>query len=143
MKVRNIFVFIVVLLFVIGCSRDQAKEVSIGEQIVRSYYTALDAKDYQMMYGLISEGFKQIEPTAKDYNTFEAYMSKFYDTATGISVERTTVTSAQESEIGVDYVAVIQLKNGEKKELKSSFTVRKKQEGWRLIHPYGQNIDNS
>lgn len=95
------------------------------------------------MYNLISEGFKQIEPTAKTYPDFEASMSKFFDTAKGIRVTNTKIASATGTEVIVEYVAEIELANGSTKELKSAFTVKKKPEGWRLIHPYGEKKDNS
>ena len=95
------------------------------------------------MYSLISEGFKQIEPTAKDLTTFQQEMSKFFDAATSIMVTSTSIRSETPTEVVVDYVALITLKSGTQQELKSGFTVKKKPEGWRLIHPYGKNIDTS
>lgn len=132
-----------IFLFMTACAPQSSSETAIAEKIVVDYYTALNTKDYQTMYGLISEGFKQIEPTAKTYAAFVPYMSKFFDTANRIEVRSTKVTSSTLTNIVVEYVAVIELKNGQNKELKSSFTIKKKTEGWRLIHPYGQNIDTS
>lgn len=140
---KYVYALIIVSVLITGCTAPQSSETNTAEKIVIDYYTALNNKDYKTMYGLISEGFKQLEPTAKTFETFSAYISKFFDTAQGIRVTKTTVSSADEQKIVVDYVAEITLLNDNKKDLKSSFTVKKKQEGWRLIHPYGQNIDNS
>lgn len=134
---------LVALLFVLAGCAEQSLEAETAKKIVVDYYTALNNKDYQTMYDLISEGFKQIEPTAATYKDFEAYMSKFFDTANGISVTSTNAVVVSSSEVVVDYVAVIELKNGGSKEFKSSFTVKKKPEGWRLIHPYGEKKDLS
>ena len=136
-------VLISALFILAGCAQQQNPEAALAKKIVIDYYTALNNKDYQTMYDLMSEGFKQIEPTAATYEIFVASMSKFFDTANGIHVTSTKATSATLTEIVVDYVAVIELKNGRSKELKSSFTVRKKPEGWKLIHPYGDKIDFS
>jgi hypothetical protein len=138
---------LVPLVLLAGCAQQQATGTDDPEEVMRTvairYYEALDARDYLTMYGLISEGFKQLEPTARTYGDFEAYMSRFHDTATGIRVASAEVAYATGTEVGVSYVAIITLKDGRESELKSTFTVRKKPEGWRLIHPYGQNIDES
>lgn len=129
--------------FLLGCAQQSSPESDIAQKIVADYYTALNNQDYQTMYGFISEGFKKIEPTAATYDDFEEYMSKFFDTMEGIEVTSTKMASVGSNEIVVDYVAVMKMKTGGTKELKSSFTVKKKPEGWRLIHPYGENIDTS
>lgn len=133
---------IITFLIMTGCSAE-VPETTEAMKIVEKYYTALNEKNYQVMYSLISEGFKHIEPTAKSYDLFATYMNKFYDTSESIRLTKTTGTSASADKVVVDYVAEIVLKNGVIKELKSSFTVKKKPEGWKLIHPYGQNIDTS
>ena len=141
-KMINV-ILITALMVLSGCAQQPSPEADIAQKVVVDYYTALNNKDYQTMYGFISEGFKQIEPTAATYEDFEAAMSKFFDTANSIRVESTKVSSVSQTEVVVDYVAVMELKNGDSKELKSSFTVKKKPEGWRLIHPYGEKKDLS
>ena len=34
-------------------------------------------------------------------------------------------------------------KDGTKKEFSSTYTLKKRTNGWKLIHPYGQNIDTT
>lgn len=134
-----------VLAFVllVACAPAPSADAEAARQVVLDYYAAFDARDYRTMYALISEGFKELEPTAATYDDFEAYMSSFFDTASGIRVASAEVAYATATEVGVNYVAVITFKNGAEQELKSTFTVKKKQEGWRLIHPYGEHIDLS
>lgn len=95
------------------------------------------------MYALISDGFKELEPTAKTFGQFQQYMSKFFDTADSIKVTSTEIESSSDTKVVVKYVAEIRMKSGKTQELKSSFTVVKKSNGWKLIHPYGENIDAS
>lgn len=105
---------VTLLLLTTACAQQpSASETAIAEKIVVDYYTALNNKDYQTMYGLISEGFKQIEPTAKTYDAFSTYMSKFFDTAKSIRVESTKATSATPANIVIEYAAIIELKNGQ------------------------------
>ncbi len=134
--------FLIFLLILLSACTSETTETG-AEHIVKEYYTSLNNKDYSAMYSLISEGFKQIEPTAKDLTTFQQEMSKFFDAATSIMVTSTSIRSETPTEVVVDYVALITLKSGTQQELKSGFTVKKKPEGWRLIHPYGKNIDTS
>ncbi len=113
------------------------------EQVVKQYYSALNDKNYKTMYALISDGFKEIEETANTFEKFEAYMPGFYDTAAGIKVLEAKESFNDGKKAEVDYTAEITLKSGAKKELKSAFTMKKTETGWKLIHPYGEKIDTS
>lgn len=142
---KNILILtIIVVLFLVGCTpKLSQEETAIAVKVVNDYYFALNAKDYRVMYSFISEGFKKIEPTANSYERFEQNMQKFFNIAKGIRVISTEVDSVKKNEVVVNYVAEINLIDGTIKELKSSFTVKKKPEGWRLTHPYGDNKDLS
>lgn len=139
---KKITLILLTLIFLISCKSEiiQDKE---PEQIVREYYNSFDNKNYEKMYELISEGFKKIEPTAKTLDEFKSYMAKFYDSAKGIKLKTAEITSNDGTKATVDYLAIIEMKNGQNKELKSTFTLKKKENGWKLIHPYGENIDTS
>ena len=140
-----ILVFLsVISLFLAGCSNKADSDANIlrPEYAVKLYYESLDNKDYEIMYSLISDGFKKIDPLAKDYSTFEEYMSKFFDTATGVEVISVKETSNNGKKSTVDYTINI-LNSREKNEFKSTFTLKKQADGWKLIHPYGDNIDMS
>lgn len=142
---KSILTFaMIAILVLVGCApKASPEEASSARQVVVDYYTALNAKDYRTMYNLISDGFKQIEPTANTYDAFEAYISKFFETANGIELKSIEIKGTTSDEVIVDYVAIITLKNGATKELKSTFTVKEKPNGWKLIHPYGEKKDLS
>ncbi|MBI3037369.1 nuclear transport factor 2 family protein [Candidatus Woesearchaeota archaeon] len=109
-------------------------------EVVRLYYESFDKKDYAAMYALISDGFKEIEPTAKTYGLFAAEMGKYFKSGRGMKVLEMKEPEVDGDTAVVGYRVVLQLNTGER-ELDSVFTLRKRHNGWKLIHPYGQNID--
>lgn len=111
-------------------------------EVVRLYYEAFDKKDYATMYALISDGFKEIEPTAKTYELFAAEMGKYFKSGKGIKVVEVKEPEVDNDTAVVGYKVMLQLNTGSR-ELDSVFTLRKRHNGWKLIHPYGQNIDTS
>ena len=111
-------------------------------EVVRLYYESFDKKDYATMYSLISDGFKEIEPTAKSYDLFAAEMDKYFKTGKGIKVLELKDPEIDGDTAAVGYKVLLQLNTGER-DLDSVFTLRKSHNGWKLIHPYGQNIDTS
>ena len=68
-------------------------------------------------------------------------MEKFYDTSLGVKVIEAKESYKNEKEAGVDYKIEITKKDGTKREFESAYTLKKRTNGWKLIHPYGQNID--
>ena len=59
-----------------------------------------------------------------------------------------STTEAKESynngkEAGIDYKIEIINKDNTKKEFSSAYTLKKRANGWKLIHPYGENIDTT
>ena len=113
------------------------------EQVVTLYFQAWNDKKYDVMYSLISDGFKQIEPTAKTFDDFKSYIGKFYDTATGVNIIEAKESYRNEKEAGVNYKIEITNKDGAKKEFSSTYTLKKRANDWKLIHPYGKNIDTT
>src|SRR3990167_1946324 len=98
---RFFFIFLFLILFINACAKTQqvqqqsiqkpiktvsSEDVSIltPEQVVILYFQAWNDEQYDVMYSLLSDGFKQIEPTAKTFADFKANMEKFYDTALGV-----------------------------------------------------------
>lgn len=140
------------MLFLGACAKTQheqntllSQDVSalIPDQVVTLYFQAWNSKQYDVMYSLISDGFKQIEPTAKSFDDFKAHMGKFYDTSAGINVVDVKKEYENEKEAGINYKIEIIGKDGTKKEFSSTYTLKKRANGWKLIHPYGKNIDTS
>ena len=160
-KISMIFLFMI--LFINACSKTSNNIQSIKsddlssltpQQIVTLYFQSWNNKQYDIMYSLISDGFKQIEPTAKTFEDFKSYMSKFFDTSAGVNVVSAKEAYKNEKEAGIDYKIEITNKDGTKKEFASTYTLKKRVSnaseptrsqvtGWKLIHPYGQNIDTT
>ena len=160
MKTRNyFFIFLFFILLLNACSRQQQSQQSqqltqktvpsedvsalTPEQVVILYFQAWNDEQYDVMYSLLSDGFKQIEPTAKTFDDFRANMEKFYDTALGVRILEAKEYYKTDKEAGVDYKIEITNKDGSKKEFSSVYTLKKRANGWKLIHPYGENIDTS
>ena len=160
MKKSLIFLFLFIVIFVNACAKNQqiqqqtiqktiptvsSEDVSVltPEQVVILYFQVWNDEQYNVMYSLISDGFKQIEPTAKTFEDFKAYMEKFYDTALGVSIIEAKESYKNEKEAGVEYKIEIIKKDNYKKEFSSAYTLKKRANGWKLIHPYGENIDTT
>ena len=156
---KTLFIFLFFVLLINSCAKQQtqeqttqktiliidSKDVSIltPEQVVILYFQAWNDKKYDVMYSLISDGFKQIEPTAKTFDDFKPYMAKFYDTSLGVKVLEAKESYKNDKEAGVDYKIEITNKDETKKEFSSTYTLKKRANGWKLIHPYGKNIDTT
>ena len=152
-----LFIFLFEILFVISCAKTEQqtypKNVPIissedvskltPEQVVKLYFQSWNGKKYDVMYSAISDGFKQIEPTAKKFEDFKAYMNKFYESSSGINIVEVKETYKNEKEAGINYKIEITEKDDAKKEFSSTYTLKKRANGWKLIHPYGNNIDKS
>ncbi len=143
-----LIVFAVSLEVILNTSKTVKEDVYIEplpDEVVRTYFTSWSNKNYVNMYSTISDGFKQIEPTAKDLSSFREYVA-----SQGIkSVHIISIT--QKSNDGgtavVDYLVEFVLEEGIKRDFAGSFTLKYRDgdviKGWKLIHPYGENIDNS
>src|SRR3989338_6535862 len=156
---KHFFIFLFFILSINSCSKQQEQQQTIEkniqtvsaedvssltpEQIVILYFQAWNGEQYDIMYSLISDGFKQIEPTAKTFDDFKPYMEKFYDTALGIGILEAKESYSTDKEAGIDYKIEITNKDGSKKEFSSTYTLKKRANGWKLIHPYGENIDTT
>jgi len=129
MKNKFLFIFIFFILLANACSKSQqtqnpnlqknipgitAEDVSAlaPEQVVILYYQAWNEKKYDVMYSLISNGFKQIEPTAKTFEDFKVYMSSFFETESGINIVDINQAYQSENEAGVNYKIEIIRKDG-------------------------------
>ena len=76
-------------------------------------------------------------------NDIKSYMEKFYDTALGIRIVEAKESYNTGQEAGVDYKIEITNKDNTRKEFSSTYTLKKRANGWKLIHPYGKNIDTT
>src|SRR3989338_7097192 len=88
MITRILFALLVVILMFIaaGCSakkeQQQAQILDLKsltpEQVVKGYYKAWGTFDFKTEYELIDNNFKQLEPSAKDLQTFSTFMLAFF-----------------------------------------------------------------
>src|SRR3989344_2926922 len=81
MNRRNIVIAVVVIILIvlfvvytIGMPEDSGYERPSPVKVVEQYFNSWNDKDYVNMYAAISDGFKRIEPTAKDLQTFREYI---------------------------------------------------------------------
>ena len=150
---RNALIAIFALFLIVGTvyiSLTKSEEsidyqAPIPEEVVRQYFISWDKKIYQDMYAAISDGFKKIEPTAGDLRAFKAY-------AESQGVANVKILSIKEASndgqaAAVDYSVEFLLSDGKKSKFDGTFTLKYRQgdviPGWKLIHPYGENIDVS
>ncbi len=113
------------------------------EEVVRLYFTSWNDNNYPDMYSTISDGFKRIEPTAKNLDAFKAYISS-------LKIKAVDIVNIQEASNDgtiaiVDYTVEFTTEDGEKIPSKNEFTLKNKEgdiiQGWKLIHPYGDYSD--
>lgn len=119
--------------------------VPIPEEAVKQYFNAWNSNNYADMYAAISDGFKKIEPTAKDLRAFQAYAES--QGITNVKILSIKEASNDGQTAAVDYNIEFLLSDGKKSRFDGTFTLKYRQgdviPGWKLIHPYGQNIDMS
>ena len=113
------------------------------EQVVRLYYESWNNKQYDIIYSLISDGFKQIDPTANTFEKFKSSMEELFNVASGVRVFDVKEVSRDDKGAVVDFKIQIIGKDGSKQEIGKTFTLKKRANGWNLIHPYGNNIDTT
>ncbi len=146
--VAIIFILVLIIAFFIynkfiPKKDDLDYEQPSPEETVRIYFNSWSEKDYVNMYATISDGFKKIEPSAKNLAAFREYAE-----SQNINIVD-TVSIKERSNDGetaiVDYEVEFFLVSGEKLNLKDSFTLKYRKgdiiPGWKLIHPYGENVD--
>ena len=153
-----LFYFLFIVLLVNACAKQQPQQITqknvptvssedvsalTPEQVVILYFQAWHDEQYDVMYSLISDGFKQIDPQARTLGDFKTNMEKFYDTANNIRLLDAKEEYQNNNEAGVSYKIEIENKDGTKKDFSSTYTLKKRSNGWKLIHPYGQNIDTA
>lgn len=153
MKIKYVFIiFIFGIIFIASCNKATnnqyiSREGFTSESFttVKTYFEAWNKQDYKTMYNLISDGFKQIDPTAKTYQDFESFAKKQGITSVKINSIKEVLNDGKTAT--VDYDVTFTFRSGEVNPFKSTFTVKykpnDKQPGWKLIHPYGNNIDNT
>ncbi len=150
-KILYIGLAVLFVIFVVGIiwtnSRPLGEEYNFPspEKVVEQYFTAWNNKDYVNMYATFSDGFKKIEPTAATLQDFKDYVVSQNIKAVNIVNIKEMSNDGQTSSI--DYNVEFLLDNGQKLPYEGTFILKYRKgdviQGWKLIHPYGENIDNS
>ncbi len=133
--------------FIVQVTENQKVEYTFpgASEAVKQYFNSWGTKNWPNMYSVISDGFKKIEPTAKTLSDFKTY-------AESQKIESVKILDLkEESNDGkasiVQYKIEFTLSDGTKKEFSDKFTLKNREadviKGWKLIHPYGSNIDTS
>ena len=137
---------IISLLAISACTNQVSQTSKVNElspeEVVRLYFESWNNKDYRTQYSLISDGFKKIDPQAKDLETFSSYMQQYFQQGNSIQVKGVKESYRTDNEAGIEYTITMDLKTG-KRDFTSTYTLKKRENGWKLIHPYGENIDTS
>jgi len=132
-------------IFISGLPPQTDYKFSDPQQIVKQYFESWNKKDWPNMYATISDGFKKIEPTAKTLSDFRSY-------AEGQGIPEVKILNLKEetndgSTAVIQYKVEFTLSGGTKKEFSDKFSLKYREadviKGWKLIHPYGENIDTS
>lgn len=92
------------------------------------------------MYTLVSDGFKKVEPSAASLESFKNEQEKFFEKGDSIKVVKAVTASTNGKIAKVDYTIELGLKTG-KPQFSGTYTVRNTDNGWKLIHPYGNVFD--
>ena len=120
-------------------------QVAKPEEVVRQYFTSWNSKDWPNMYATLSDGFKRIDPNAKDLSAFRNFSSS--QGVEGVNILNIKRLSNDGTTASVEYSVEFVLADGSKRPFSDKFTLKFRQGdvilGWKLIHPYGQNIDIS
>jgi len=125
----------------------QPTEYSIKnpEEVVRQYFDSWGKKDYPNMYAAISDGFKRIDPNAKDLASFRSFASS--QGIDGVRIKSINEESNDGTTAIIDYSVEFTLSDGTKQDFDDKYTLKFRQgdviPGWKLIHPYGPNVDTS
>ncbi len=142
---KRLLVILLVILLV-GCAPVQEPTPRVEgtpKEIVQNYYAAWAQKDYTTMYALVSDGWKALEPTAHQEKDFAKYVSGFYDYARGARLVFASEQSNTGSEATVSVALEVEALDGRFLTNNQTLTLRLKDNGWKLIHPYGEYKDLS
>lgn len=126
-------------------SNVQEYNVPSPEDVINQYFISWNNKNWPDMYAAISDGFKKIEPTAKDLASFRNYALS--QDITGVDILSVKEKSNNGRTAEVDYSVDFILPGGTKKNFTGTFSLKYREAdiipGWKLIYPYGKNIDTS
>lgn len=112
-------------------------------EIIEKYYNSWAVRDYATMYSLVSDGWKVLEPTARTQRDFANHLNGFFEQAKGITIAEAVEQSNSGNEAVVLVTLEVESLDGKIVVDEQTLTLRLKQNGWKLIHPYGEYADLS
>lgn len=153
-KWPSIGIIILLLVLVVGIylntqqqkqEQQESYQFPAPEAVVRQYFQAWNEQDYVNMYATFSDGFKKTDLEAKDLAAFKSFASTQGITRVNIITIQEKSNNGKSAE--VDYAVEFILNEGRKQPFAGTFTLKYRPgdviQGWKLIHPYGENIDSS
>jgi len=139
-------VFVAGLIYVQFTKQNEVADnyqVAPPEEVVRQYFTSWNNKDWPNMYATLSDGFKKIDPNAKDLAAFRNFASS--QGIEGVNIISIREESNDRTTASVSYSVEFILSDSSKRPFSDRFTLKFRQgdiiPGWKLIHPYGPDID--
>ncbi|MBI2148917.1 hypothetical protein HYU23_04505 [Candidatus Woesearchaeota archaeon] len=132
-------------IFIVNNTRtgDSIYTTPSPEEVVRQYFISWNNKNYPDMYATISDGFKRIDSNTKDLATFRNFASS--QGIEGVNIINIEEKSNDGTTSQVDYSVEFTLSDGKKQNFSDKFTLKYRKgdiiPGWKLVHPYGKNID--
>lgn len=144
-----LFLILIAGIIFINTTKKQFQEETYiqpsPEEVVRQYFTAWSNEDYPNMYATISDGFKKIDPNAKNLAAFRSFGES--QEIESVNIHSIKETSNDGTTASVEYSIEFTLADGSKRPFSDTFTLKFRQgdviPGWKFIHPYGPNIDTS
>ena len=115
------------------------------DEVVQQYFEAWDRKDYPTMYSTFSDGFRKIDENAATLDDFRNYTQA--QRVESVKIVGVRMTSNNGLTASVDYSVEFTLADSSTKSFSGTYTLKFRTgdiiRGWKLIHPYGENIDTS
>lgn len=142
-----VILFIIFVVGIVIANNKKVEEYNFPEPdlVVEQYFNSWSNKDYANMYATFSDGFKKIEPTAKTFQDFKNYVEN--QDIESINIINIKIISNDELTSKVDYNVEFISSEWQNTPYQGTFTLKYRKgdviQGWKLIHPYGENIDNS
>ncbi len=147
-KIISVILLISLALIAISCSakkeQQQAQTLDLKsltpEQAVKEFYKAWGTFDFKAQYALIDDNFKQLEPSAKDLETFSNYMLAFFGEGKTIEPLEASQTYFDGREAKVGYRIKLVNKDNTEKIQSGIQALKLTGSGWKLVAPYGDKV---
>ncbi|HIH43106.1 TPA: hypothetical protein HA246_05680 [Candidatus Woesearchaeota archaeon] len=141
-----LIIFIIILSSCAAKDREQQDPQPLDlksltpEHAVKEYYKAWSTFDFKTQYALIDDNFRQLEPSAKDLQTFSNYMLAFFGEGKAIEPLEVSQTYFDGKEAKVGYRIKLINKDNTEKIQTGIQSLKLTESGWKLRAPYGDKI---